>query len=98
MRIALHHREIQFVSQAEVEILFNKVVVGTHRLDLIVENKIIVELKAIKSFEDIHFAQVRSYLKATGLQLGLLLNFNSPKLAIKRVILTQDNGTHDLYE
>ena len=59
---------------------------GLHRLDLIVENKIIIELKAVKEFADIHFAQLRSYLKATGIKVGLLLNFAKPTLDIKRVV------------
>lgn len=57
-----------------------------HRLDLIIENKIIVELKAVKEFNDIHFAQLRSYLKATNLKIGLLLNFAKPTLEIKRIM------------
>jgi GxxExxY protein len=58
-----------------------------HRLDLVVGDEIILELKAVKALEDIHFAQLRSYLKATGLKVGLLLNFNAPTLLIKRVVL-----------
>lgn len=61
--------------------------VGLHRLDLVVGDEIILELKAVKALEDIHFAQLRSYLKATGLKVGLLLNFNAPTLLIKRVVL-----------
>ncbi len=45
------------------------------------------ELKAVRAFEDIHFSQLRSYLKATGLKVGLLLNFNASTLMIKRVVL-----------
>jgi GxxExxY protein len=60
--------------------------VGTHRLDLLVEGKIIVELKAVKDLTDIHFAQLRSYLKATGLKVGLLMNFAKPTLEVKRVV------------
>jgi GxxExxY protein len=62
------------------------VVVGIHRLDLVIENKIIIELKAVKELADIHFAQLRSYLKATGLKVGLLLNFAKPTLEIKRIV------------
>ncbi len=51
-----------------------------------VENEIVVELKAVKEFTDIHFAQLRSYLKATGLKIGLLLNFGKPTLEIKRIV------------
>ncbi len=60
---------------------------GLHQLDLVVENEVVVELKAVKALEDIHFAQVKSYLKATGLHVGLLLNFNTPTLTIKRIVL-----------
>ena len=66
---------------------FEDVPVGLHRLDLVVDSQIVVELKAVKAFEDLHFAQVRSYLKATGMRVGLLLNFNAPTLTIKRVVL-----------
>lgn len=59
--------------------------IGCHRLDLVIEEQIIVELKAVKALEDIHFAQLRSYLKATGLHVGLLLNFNPPTLVIVTV-------------
>jgi hypothetical protein len=57
------------------------------RLDLVVGAQIILELKAVKALEDIHFAQLRSYLRATGLRVGLLLNFNAPTLVVKRVVL-----------
>jgi len=50
------------------------------------ENNIIVELKAVKEIADIHFAQLRSYLKATGIKIGLLLNFAKPTLEIKRIV------------
>jgi GxxExxY protein len=60
--------------------------VGLHRLDILVENVLIVEIKAVKALENIHFAQVRSYLRATGLQHGLLLNFATLTLTAKRVI------------
>jgi GxxExxY protein len=54
---------------------------------VLVEGQIVVELKAVKVLEDIHFAQVKSYLKATGLHVGLLLNFNAPTLFVRRVVL-----------
>ena len=59
---------------------------GRHRLDLLVEDTIVVEIKAIKSFEDIHFIVVRSYLKAMNKEHGLLINFSKPKLEVKRVM------------
>jgi len=60
--------------------------VGTYRLDLIVENEIVVELKAVKELADIHFAQIESYLRATGLKIGLLINFAKSVLEVKRVV------------
>lgn len=86
-KVALRNLGLAFTYQQDVRIFYEGVEVGTHRLDLLVENEIIVELKAIKALEDIHFAQVRSYLKATGLRVGLLMNFNAPTLVIKRIVL-----------
>ena len=82
----LSKRKLFHESQKEIKIEYLEVEVGLHRLDLIVEDKIIIELKAVKEFADIHFAQLRSYLKATGLSVGLLLNFAKPTLDIKRVV------------
>ncbi len=87
MAVAFRHRGIQFEKQKEVHIYFEGEDLGIHRIDLIVEGQIIVELKAVKTFEDIHYAQTKSYLKATGLHVGLLLNFNVATLAIKRIVL-----------
>jgi GxxExxY protein len=75
------------MNQIPVRISFEGVEVGVHVLDLVVDNQIVVELKAVKALEEIHFAQLRSYLKATGLRVGLLLNFNAPTLVVKRVVL-----------
>jgi len=86
MKVALRHRGIVYEAQKEVTVVFEDEEVGVHRLDLLVASEIVVELKAIKALEDIHFAQVGSYLKATGLHVGLLLNFNSPTLIIKRIV------------
>lgn len=87
MEIALRHRDIPFECQKDVTIMFENEFVGLHRLDLTVSSEIVVELKAVKAFEDVHYAQLKSYLKATGIRVGLLLNFNAVTLAIKRVVL-----------
>ncbi len=86
MKVALRHRGIAYESQKEIAVFFEQEEVGVHRLDLLVQGEIIVELKAAKALEDIHFAQVKSYLKATGLHVGLLMNFNAPTLVVKRVV------------
>jgi GxxExxY protein len=85
--VALRHRGIRFERQRVVRIWFETQEVGAHRLDLLVDNRIVVEIKAIKALEDVHFAQPKSYLKATGLHVGLLLNFNAPILVAKRIVL-----------
>jgi GxxExxY protein len=87
MKVALRKRGIPFEFQKEVRIFYESEEVGTHRLDLAVDDEIIVELKAIKALEEIHFAQLKSYLKATGLRVGLLMNFNAPTLVVKRFVL-----------
>jgi GxxExxY protein len=86
LKIEFSEHGLNFESQKEIKIKYLGTDVGSHRLDLLVENKIILELKAVKEFNDIHFAQLRSYLKATGLKVGLLLNFAKPTLEIKRIV------------
>ncbi len=83
--IELQHRNIAFERQRQIQVDYRGKTVANHRLDLVINNLIVVELKAISAFENIHFATVRSYLKATGLNHGLLLNFASLTLSIKRV-------------
>jgi GxxExxY protein len=75
---------IQFIRQKPIMLFYKDHQVGEHRLDFLVEEKVIVELKAISVLEDIHFAIGRSYLKATNLEDGLLLNFATSPLTIKR--------------
>ncbi len=75
---------IGFVRQQPVALFYKDHQIGEHRLDFVVENLVVVELKAIRALEDIHFAIGRSYLKATGLQDGILLNFATIPLTIKR--------------
>lgn len=86
LKIELKKNRLHYDAQKEIKIEYIGVEVGLHRLDLIVENKIIVELKAVREFNDIHFAQLRSYLKAADLKIGLLLNFAKPTLEIKRIV------------
>ncbi len=86
LKVELTEHGIHYNSQKEIKVKYLGVDVGHHRLDLLVENQIILEIKAVKELLDIHFAQLRSYLKATGLKVGLLLNFSKPTLEIKRVV------------
>ena len=88
VEVALEHRGIPFESQKHIHVYFEEVDLGLQKIDLIVAGQIILELKAVKDLAEIHFAQLKSYLKATGLHVGLLLNFNAPTLVIKRVVLS----------
>jgi GxxExxY protein len=85
LAIELGNTGIYFERQKLLPIFYREHLIGEHRLDLVVEHKVIVELKAISALEDIHFAIVRSYLKASNLDDGLLLNFATPRLTVKRV-------------
>ena len=78
-------RGIAFVRQKPVPLFYRDHQIGEHRLDFVVEDRIIVELKAVEALENVHFAIVRSYLKATGLADGLILNFSTIPLTVKRV-------------
>ncbi len=86
MVVELKRAGLKVESQKPLPIFYREILVGEHRLDLLVENLIVVELKAISELEDIHFAIVRSYLKAASLEHGLLLNFATMPLMVKRVI------------
>ena len=79
-------RGLALRDQMDVIVAYDGEEVGRHRLDLFVEDAIVVDLKAIKNLEDIHFAVLRSQLKAVGRQHGLLLNFAKITLEPKRVI------------
>jgi GxxExxY protein len=68
-----------------VEILYRGQKVGEHRLDLLIENKVVVENKAVLALDKVFFSVVRSYLKASNLRDALLLNFAAMPLTIKRV-------------
>ncbi len=87
MEVSLREAGLFYETEKEVRICFSGVDVGCHRLDLVVEREIVVELKAVKAFEDIFFIKLKSYLKATHLHVGLLMNFNAATLVVKRVVI-----------
>jgi GxxExxY protein len=83
--VELRTQGTRFQSQVRVPVLYRGVRVGIHRLDLLVEGRVVVELKAVKAIENIHFSIVKSYLHAAGREHALLLNFHAAPLQIKRV-------------
>jgi GxxExxY protein len=86
MEVALREAGLFYETEKEIPVYFAGEEVGCHRLDLLVEREIIVELKAVKALEDIFFVKLKSYLKATGLRVGLLMNFHSTRLLVKRIV------------
>jgi len=83
--VELTAQNIAFERQKVVKLVYRDVVVGEHRLDVVVEGKLLVELKAVQAIEDIFFVVGRSQMKAAGLSDGLLLNFHAMPLTIKRI-------------
>ncbi|MBN1311037.1 MAG: GxxExxY protein [Anaerolineae bacterium] len=79
--------DIPFVSQQHIQIIYKELVVADYYLDLVIDTKIVVELKAVDTLAKVHQSQVLSYLKASGLRLGLLMNFGESSLRFKRIIL-----------
>ena len=76
---------IAFVREQEMEIFYRNQQIGTRRVDFFVENKVMVELKAVSELEDVHKAQAINYLETYGLAHGLLINFGGISLDFKRV-------------
>ena len=79
-------RKISFERQVPVNVGYLGKVIGLHRLDLLIEGKVVVELKAIKQIDDVHIAVALSYLKASGLNIALILNFAQATVGVKRVV------------
>jgi GxxExxY protein len=91
--VELTDKRIPFERQKEINLLYKDREIGRHRIDLLVGKSLIVELKTVEALAEIHQAQLISYLKATRLTLGLLINFNVPilKNGIQRIVYTSDS-------
>ena len=85
--LELGERGLKAEAQVPIRISYKGKEVGEYFADILVENEVILELKAVQSLENIHEAQLLNYLKATGKKIGLLVNFTHPKAVIKRFIL-----------
>jgi GxxExxY protein len=85
----LKKRGLQVEQQKPIKVVFDGIVVGEYFADLLVEAKVILELKAAQAISDAHKAQLINYLKATGIEVGLILNFG-PKATFKREIFTKN--------
>ena len=87
LAIELRKNGLKVEQQHPIRVFYSSEPVGDFAADLLVEDCVIVELKAARSLDDIHSAQCLNYLKATGLTICLLVNFGRPRVEIKRLIL-----------
>jgi len=83
--LALKQAGVRAQGEVQVEVAFRGENVGIFFADIVVEDKVLLEIKAVRALAPEHQAQVINYLKATGLEVGLLLNFGRPKLEYKRL-------------
>jgi GxxExxY protein len=81
----LSQRDLRVQQQKPIKVYYDGVVAGEYFADLLVEEKVIVELKAAKAISDRHKAQLINYLKATGIEVGLILNFGPKPTFVRRV-------------
>jgi GxxExxY protein len=79
--------KLPFEQQKELKVRYEGVVVGDYVADLIVRERVLLEIKAARGIDMVHTAQCLNYLRATAIKLGLILNFGRPKVEIKRLIV-----------
>jgi GxxExxY protein len=89
MYLELKPSKLKFEREKKIGIVYKKALIGYGQVDFIVDNKVLVELKAVTEINDIHIAQMISYLKAAKKQVGLILNFAGKKLEWKRVVVSK---------
>jgi GxxExxY protein len=93
--VELKRRGLKAESQVPIKVIYKDNVVGEYISSIFVEDKVIVELKTVELLEKIHEAQLLNYLKATGIRVGILVNFKHPRAEIKRMVLNLPEG-HDI--
>lgn len=89
MVIEMPAQNLGFVREMEMTIYYESIEIGTRRVDFFVENKIMLELKAVSKLDDRHLAQAMNYLEAYDLPVGLLINFGGRSLEFKRIYNTK---------
>jgi GxxExxY protein len=85
--VELAERGLEAGNQVPITVRYKGRVVGEYFADIVVENRVILEIKAIDSLQKIHEAQILNYLKGTGFEMGLLVNFSHPKAEIRRFVV-----------
>lgn len=87
--IEMKKQKLDFSREQEMIVFYDGIEIGSRRVDFFVENKIMVELKAVSKLDDLHLAQAMNYLEAYNLPVGLLINFGSKSMEFKRVYNTK---------
>ncbi|WP_241558122.1 GxxExxY protein [Maribellus luteus] len=86
LAIELELRKIAFEREKEMPLVYKGFDIGTRRVDFFIDEKIMLEIKAVIQLEDVHLAQAINYLEAYGMEIGLLINFGNTSLQFKRVM------------
>jgi len=93
LAIEMAEQGLTFQRELEMQIYYRAQKIGTRRVDFLVEDKVMVELKAVTVLDDVHLAQVINYLEAYALEIGLLINFGAKSLEFRRVINSKIKST-----
>lgn len=89
----LRKQGLEVAQQSGITVYYDGIVAGEYIADLLVENEVLVELKAVKTLDNVHMAQCLNYLRATRLKVCLLINFGTPHIEVKRIVnSTQQNS------
>lgn len=95
LQIELEKAKIKFAREVEQTVYYHELAVGTRRADFIVEDKLVVELKATINLEDVHLAQAKNYVVAYDFKQGLLINFGSKSLQYKLIFNSKKSNSHN---
>lgn len=87
LTIELNKTGLKTEQQKKIAVTYEDAVVGDYFADILVNDQVIIEVKALNGIDGTHHAQLLNYLKATGMRVGLILNFGTPRMGIKRMIL-----------
>ena len=87
LMVMFKNDKIKAIQQASIKVYFKNEIVGNYIADILVEDKIILELKSVDKINDVHKAQTLNYLKATSLKLAIIINFKKQSLEYERIVL-----------
>ena len=85
LKIEFDKTEISYVREFEMPVVYQEIQVGTRRVDFLIDQKIMLEIKAVSEINDVHLAKAKNYFEAYKLETGLLINFGAPSLEFKRL-------------